>query len=84
MPFWARLLWGTMVAAMVVVFAYGLVLYPDAPLHPCGQAFCGKTGKPHTAVEYQDFMAWQTLLLWIWPPGFLINLAYLKVRRARS
>ena len=39
------------VGVMVAVFVYGIIFYIDAPIHPCGAGFCGKTGHAHTAAQ---------------------------------
>jgi hypothetical protein len=32
------------------ILAYGIVRWPDAPIHPCGQNYCGKPG-PQERIE---------------------------------
>jgi hypothetical protein len=57
------------VVIAIAVFFYGFLRYPDAPFHACQTAagYCGKWGKPHTADEYRGFIAWQRMLVLLWP-----------------
>jgi hypothetical protein len=75
-------------AYMMVLLGYGFVRYPDAPLHPCGvHDYCGKQGQRHTANEFAQFQAWQTMLEWTWIPGmvvlYLLNRDRIRQRRPR-
>jgi hypothetical protein len=59
-------------AYMLTLFGYGLVKYPDAPLHPCSSAgYCGKQGQPHGMEQYERFRSWQAAFEWSWPIGML-------------
>jgi hypothetical protein len=59
-------------ALMGVVFIYGLIQYPDAPIHPClAHGYCGKQSQPHTQQEFEEFKLWETTLIWSWPIGML-------------
>lgn len=41
-------------AYMFTLFGYGLIKYPDAPLHPCTSAgYCRKQGQPHGVEQYE-------------------------------
>jgi hypothetical protein len=71
-------------ATMLVFFSYGLIRFPDAPIHLCGTGrYCGKWGRPHTLQQYRAFSIWQTTLIYMWPTG-LISLAVLKKDRLRK
>jgi len=69
-----RKIFSTIVMAyMILLFSYGLLRYPDAPIHPCGTSgFCGKQGQPHTEADYRQFLVWDSLLAWTWMPGLLV------------
>jgi hypothetical protein len=55
---------------MVGLFAYGIILFPDAPIHPCAEThFCGKQGQPRTPDDFRRYQRWETGMLWIWPLG---------------
>jgi hypothetical protein len=57
-------------AAMAGFFLYGMVRFPDNPIHPCAQhGYCGKQGQPHTAQDFQAFSQWETVMMY-WPAGF--------------
>jgi hypothetical protein len=57
---------------MGILFIYGLIRFPDAPLHACGDhSYCGKQGQPHTQKQFEDFDIWQNTLFWVWPIGML-------------
>ena len=61
-------------AVMLAVFVYGLIFFIDAPIHPCGKSFCGKTGTLHTAGDYRHFMVWQSTLIVTWIIGIPIQI----------
>ncbi len=65
------------ILVMAGVFSYGMLRYPDAPIHPCSgpTGYCGKQGQPHSLAEYQAFEFWQTTLISIWPIGMLALVA---------
>jgi hypothetical protein len=59
-------------AMMGMWFVYGLIRFPDAPLHVCGDNhYCGKQGQPHTQRQFENFEIWQNTLAWAWPIGML-------------
>jgi hypothetical protein len=71
-----RKLWTVLEACiatvMLVFFAYGIIRYPDGPIHPCPEhGYCGKQGQPHTVQDYDGHMTWQTCLMIGWPLGML-------------
>jgi hypothetical protein len=71
-PKTARLLTAVISIAMAVVFLYGMVRFPDAPIHECATGFCGKQGQPHTIGDYDAFRVWQTMTIFIvWPIGLV-------------
>jgi hypothetical protein len=70
------------VAAMMVVFTYGMWRFPDAPIAPCAaHGFCGKQAQPHTAEDFTAFTRWETVLFWGWPVGML-SLFFLQRKKA--
>lgn len=72
------------VAIMLVFFLYGMVRFPDGPIHPCGRnRYCGKQGQPHTLQQYRAYELWDTTLLYLWPAG-LISLVLLNKSRWRK
>lgn len=66
---------------MLFVFLYGVVFYVDAPIRPCGESFCGKTGLPHTHAEYESFLRWQETLLVTWIIGAPIHFGCWAAKR---
>jgi hypothetical protein len=69
---------------MGILFIYGLIRFPDAPLHVCGDnGYCGKQGQPHTQNEFEAFELWQNTLFWVWPIG-IVALYILNRDRIRS
>jgi hypothetical protein len=70
---WRRNTSVVIVTMMLMLFVYGLVRFPDAPLHSCvDHGYCGKQGQPHTQREFEAFEIWQNTLFWIWPIGMLV------------
>jgi hypothetical protein len=71
-------------AVMGILFAYGLIRFPDAPLHACGDtSYCGKQGQLHTQRQFESFEIWENTLFWVWPIGMLV-LYILNRDRIRS
>ncbi len=48
---------------MIVLWGWGLILYPDGPISPCATGFCGKFGRVHTALEYNHFLIWEAVII---------------------
>ena len=76
---------GVIFAALICLFIYGVVRFPDGPIRPCGnEQFCGKHGKFHSSDEYKSFKEWDTAMGFGWPLGllslFLISLRPKKLR----
>jgi hypothetical protein len=68
-----KILGGIVIATMIGYFAYGLVRFPDSPIHPCGEGrYCGKQGQPRTLADYRAHQLWQTGLMWGWPLGMVV------------
>jgi hypothetical protein len=65
----AQLLTYIIGVVMVVLFAYGLIRYPDLPIRECSSGYCGRQGQSHTSAEYRAFNAWQITLMIGWPIG---------------
>ena len=69
---------------MLGVFAYGLLMFPDNPIHPCKEhVYCGKQGQPHSQSEFDAFSRWDAAMGW-WPLG-MVAIALLRgVKRVRT
>ena len=89
-----QLLTYLIMAAMISWFAWGMIKFPDAPIHLCDSAtdylysnhlngFCGKQGQSHTAEDFRLFDIWQRTLLWIWMPGIAV-IALLRATETRN
>ena len=58
-------------ATMACIFVYGLVRFPDNPIHPCAEhGYCGKQGQPHTEQDFRAFSQWDGLMSY-WPVGII-------------
>jgi hypothetical protein len=64
-------LWA-IVGSMLCLFAYGMVNFPDSPIYPCGDSYCGKRGQPHSHEDYIAYTQWRTALIYGWPAGMLV------------
>jgi hypothetical protein len=64
-----KVLGAIVVAAMLGYFVYGMVRFPDSPIHPCGQDRLRKAGSPRALEDYRAHQLWQTGLMWGWPVG---------------
>lgn len=70
------------VAECLAVFLYGLIVYTDAPYKLCGpDAYCGKTGKPHSFQDYQAWKRWEGILIVSWPFGMLASFGLSRLRK---
>lgn len=59
-------------ACMLCFFAYGVIRFPDSPIHPCRiNQYCGKQGQPHTLQDFKAFHFWETTCMYAWPVGLL-------------
>jgi len=65
---------------MLGFFAYGLLMFPDNPIHPCkGHGYCGKQGQLHSQSEFDAFSRWDAVMAW-WPVG-IVAIALLQGAR---
>ena len=89
-----RLLTYLIMAATISWFAWGIIKFPDAPIHLCDSAtdflysdhpigFCGKQGQSHTAEDFRLYDIWQRTILWIWMPG-IVAISLLRATAARN
>jgi hypothetical protein len=73
-----ELLERTLLAVFLCVFFYGFVMYPDAPIKPCGEAaYCGRGGTLRSEAEFRAFRRWEvtfvvTVMIVI-PSGFFLS-----------
>jgi hypothetical protein len=68
-----KIISGIILASMIGYFAYGMIRFPDSPIHPCGdRRYCGKQGRPHSVEDYRAHQSWQTGLMWGWPLGMVV------------
>ena len=71
-----------LVTGMLCVFAYGMIRFPDAPIHPCPtHDYCGKQGQAHTVDDYTAFTMWERTLFYLWPTGMVTLLLLRRKRR---
>lgn len=62
-------------------FFYGLYLYSDAPIQPCGEnSYCGKQGQPHTYEDYVAYNRHYSIVPWLFALSVL-SMAYLNRRK---
>jgi hypothetical protein len=72
------LLWLTIVAAVLAAatLAYGVYMFPDAPIRATDGGYKGKTGNPHTLEEFEAFGVWETAVFIIVPLMFVLGSAF--------
>ena len=72
------------IAVMVGLFVYGMIQFPDGPIHICegGTQYCGKQGQPHSFSDYHRYALWEAAMLVVWPIGLLV--AYLVSRKKQK
>jgi hypothetical protein len=47
----------------VVMFGYGFVSFPGAPIRQCDAGFCGKHGTIYSEETYRKFVIWDRTLM---------------------
>ena len=88
MPVWLRIvnLIGILAVVLaVVILAFGVYRWPDAPIRQSAGGYAGKTGVAHTGEEYELFKDWERSLLVIVPLAFIVNIgaAIMSKRRGK-
>jgi hypothetical protein len=70
---------------VVSIIVYGMYNFPDAPLSLKGTGYVGKTGKPHTMAEFENFLLWEKMMFIsfssVFATGFALTLAETRDRR---
>ncbi|MES2834408.1 MAG: hypothetical protein V4707_06870 [Pseudomonadota bacterium] len=78
-----QLLTYVVMAIMGSWFAWGMIKFPDAPIHLCSaeadyfypshpNGYCGKQGQSHTAEEFGQYRFWEASIFSIWFPGIVL------------
>ena len=69
----ARKLMLAIATGMAATMLYGVVFYPDGPIHPCltGTGYCGKHGEVRTLADYEAFRRWEIVLPLVWIGGLI-------------
>ena len=71
-------------ALMLGFFAYGLLMFPDMPIHPCKEhGYCGKQGQPRSDSEFEAYSRWDSLFA-LWPAGIVAGALLRGARRVRT
>jgi hypothetical protein len=87
-PVWLRIveLIGILAVVLaVVILAYGVYKWPDAPIRQTASGYAGKTGVAHTSEDYELFKDWEKSLLVIVPVAFIVNIGAAVIwKRRRS
>lgn len=76
-PIWLRIvhLIGILAVVLaVVILAFGVYTWPDAPIRQTASGYTGKTGVAHTEQEYELFKDWEKSLLVVVPLAFIVNI----------
>ena len=64
---------------------YGFINFLDAPIRPTATGYVGKQGQPHTAQDYENFLAWERALFIAFPATFIAGVAHqAAISRERS
>jgi hypothetical protein len=57
----------------LIFFFYGMLQFPDSPIHSCGEnSYCGKQGQHRTIEDFEAFNRWQTVNMVSFPLTFLL------------
>lgn len=62
-----------------VVFVWGMFAFPDAPVYPCAQGYCGKHGARHSEAHYTAYVWWGRGVIALFM-GVFVGLILLAVR----
>ncbi|KQQ40054.1 hypothetical protein ASF61_04445 [Duganella sp. Leaf126] len=80
-----RFLLMAVLAWFLLIFAYGIATYPDAPIKPGNNGtYTGKTHRQHTEAEYYAFLRWQTLLMVSGPFGLAAGLILPRLKAKKT
>ncbi len=86
-PAWLRIvdLIGILAVVLaVMVLAYGVYKWPDAPIRQTASGHAGKTGVAHTREEYELFKDWEKSLLVVVPVAFIVNIGAAVIWKRRG
>ena len=86
-PVWLRIvnLIGILAVVLaVVILAYGVYRWPDAPIRQTANGYAGKTGVAHTGEEYELFKDWEKSLLVVVPLAFIVNIGAAIIWKRRG
>jgi hypothetical protein len=73
------------IVCVALWFFYGVLYFPDAPVHPCGtNQFCGKYGKIHSQEDYNAFLSWETGLFITFPIAFFCAIILYVIRKLKK
>jgi hypothetical protein len=86
-PVWLRIvnLIGILAVVLaVVILAFGVYAWPDAPIRQTASGYAGKTGVAHTGEEYELFKYWEKCLLVVVPLAFIVNIGAAIISKRRG
>ena len=86
-PAWLRIvdLIGILAVVLaVVILAYGIYKWPDAPIRQTASGYAGKTGVAHAREEYESFKDWEKSLLVVVPLAFVVNIGAAVIWKRRA
>ena len=72
------------VVLTVVILAFGVYAWPDAPIRQTASGYAGKTGIAHTSDEYESFKNWEKTLLVVVPLAFIVNIGAAIISKRRG
>ncbi|MGY3449401.1 hypothetical protein [Bradyrhizobium sp. USDA 4353] len=56
---------------IIILFMAAIVVgaknFPDAPIRPCGEQFCGRSGELHSEMEFKRYRPWERTTLSMLP-----------------
>ncbi|MDQ6787302.1 MAG: hypothetical protein M3033_10885 [Acidobacteriota bacterium] len=57
----------------LIFFFYGIIRFPDGPIHRCDEnSYCGKQGQHRTIEDFEAYNRWQTISLVSFPLMFIL------------
>jgi hypothetical protein len=74
-----RILLGLTIAASLIAAAtmcYGIYYFPDAPIRQTAEGFVGKGGSARTGEDFEAFLRWKKVMLFVVPSVFVFGVAF--------
>ena len=68
----------TLVSSLIAAATmfYGIYYFPDAPIRQVAGGYVGKGGSARTQQDFDAFLVWKKVMLFVFPSVFVFGLAF--------